>query len=252
MSSPEYREYTPAPQLRPWVECYWSSSGVFAVPRVRAVLPDGCMDIVIAGTPDQAPGALVVGTQRRAFLIRLDGRMESFGIRFRPAGLPAVLPVPAEELVDQSVALADLVRPAASRAFDRLADAPPAQRPALADAALLRLLEGLAPDRFVARAILAVHEHHGSPGTRALADRMGMSPRTLERRFRATVGLGPGTLARILRFRRAADRMAARPEMALGRIAHEAGYADQSHFNRDVRTLTGHTPRQLRRIQWGG
>ncbi len=54
----------------------------------------------------------------------------------------------------------------------------------------------------------------------------------------------PKTVARIARFRTAIDRMTAAPA-SLAQIAAESGYADQSHFNRDVRVLAGCTPGEL-------
>jgi AraC-like DNA-binding protein len=48
---------------------------------------------------------------------------------------------------------------------------------------------------------------------------------------------------RIVRFRRAV--VAARGGAALAAAAAEAGYADQSHFTREVRSLTGRSPLAL-------
>lgn len=246
----EYRETPPAPPLRPWVECYWSVRGFVPEPTVRPVLPDGCMDLLVSDGAGGHASARVVGTQRHAAPITLVGRVSAFGIRFRPAGLPAFLPVHAGDLVDEAPELVDVAGQADLADFGALAEAPLGDRPRLADGLLIARLSRFAPDRFVARALASIRETQGAPGAGTIASRLGMSRRTLERRFRATVGVGPGALARILRFRRASSRMAARPDVQLGRIAYEAGYADQSHFTRDVRDLTGVTPGQLRRLYW--
>lgn len=244
-----YAEVSPAPPLRPWVECYWTSAGRLAEPCWKSVLPDGCMDLIFADVESEAQ---VVGTQRQAMPVRLVGTVTLFGIRFRPGSLPSFFPVDATTLVDRSGPLSELLPGPLLRDFHELLGAPLAERVALADRMLLGRLAGLVPDRFVARAVAALARSRTTPGTETLADRLGMSRRTLERRFQATVGVGPGTLARILRFRRAVDRMAGRPDLALGRIAHESGYADQPHFTREVRSFTGLTPGRLRITQWGG
>ena len=84
------------------------------------------------------------------------------------------------------------------------------------------------------------------PDTRiaALAETVGWSRSRLVDRFRREIGVPPKTVARIARFRSAVDAMGA-GETSLARVAAESGYADQSHFNRDVRALTGWTPAEL-------
>ena len=64
-----------------------------------------------------------------------------------------------------------------------------------------------------------------------------MSERALRRRVRTAVGYGPKRLGRVLRLGRALA--AARAGDDLGRVAFDAGYADQAHFSGDCRELAG-------------
>jgi AraC-like DNA-binding protein len=58
------------------------------------------------------------------------------------------------------------------------------------------------------------------------------------------VGLPPKTMARILRFDRAVQRLRAdHPDFA--QIAIDCGYYDQAHFNREFREFSGMTPSQF-------
>jgi transcriptional regulator GlxA family with amidase domain len=87
----------------------------------------------------------------------------------------------------------------------------------------------------------------GAPsGAGAVAAHLGMGRRTLERRFRDAVGVGPGTLRRILRFRGAVEALTGSRD-PLSWIARAHGYADQPHLTREVRELSGRTPAELRR-----
>lgn len=54
------------------------------------------------------------------------------------------------------------------------------------------------------------------------------------------VGYGPKRLARVLRLRGALA--AAHAGTELGRVAADAGYADQAHFTHDCRALAGVSP----------
>ena len=80
-------------------------------------------------------------------------------------------------------------------------------------------------------------------GVRSLARELALSERQLRRRFEAAVGYGPKRLARVLRLTRALAAAYAGEE--LGRVAADAGYADQAHFTNDCRSLAGVAPSAL-------
>jgi AraC-like DNA-binding protein len=83
----------------------------------------------------------------------------------------------------------------------------------------------------------------GGQRVASIASAIGLSERQLERLFVDATGLTLRTYARIVRFRRAV--MAAGSGLRLADAAVDCGYADQSHFSREVRDLTGYTPRML-------
>jgi AraC family transcriptional regulator len=78
-----------------------------------------------------------------------------------------------------------------------------------------------------------------------LARRIGIHPVHLARRFRARFGMSPTEYRTRMRARRAA-RALLDSESALADIALEAGFSDQPHMSRGVRSFTGMTPRALR------
>jgi AraC-like DNA-binding protein len=106
-------------------------------------------------------------------------------------------------------------------------------------------IEGGGPDSLV----LAATRRLGFPGSRVdeLAESLGISDRQLRRRFHQSVGYGPKTLDRVLRFRRlvAKSGAVAAGESGLARVAADLGYADQAHMTRDCLRLSGLTPLHL-------
>ena len=83
----------------------------------------------------------------------------------------------------------------------------------------------------------------GGLGTVAdLADGVGLSVRQLERQFQAQVGMSPKSLARLTRFEAAQRRIVEAHELSFTRLAHELGYADQAHFNREFRAFAEQSP----------
>lgn len=71
-----------------------------------------------------------------------------------------------------------------------------------------------------------------------------LGKRQFERVFRGTVGMNPKEYIRIVRFQKALLLMQRGEENYSG-IAAECNFSDQSHFIREFRQLSGHTPKSL-------
>ncbi len=198
------------------------------------VLPDGCLDLIVAGDR-----LLVAGPDTVAQVIETTAADAFTGLRMAPAVGPAVLGVAAADLVNQRVPLEELWPSAEAR---RLADRVAASEDP-ADALVATAAERLAaraPDPLMRAA--ACRALAGEP-VAAIAAGIGLSPRHLHRRCQVSFGYGLKTLARIGRLDRALGL--ARTGLPLAQVAADAGYADQPHFTREVRALTGIPPARL-------
>ncbi|WP_258535003.1 helix-turn-helix transcriptional regulator [Streptomyces sp. PT12] len=194
------------------------------------VLPDGCMDLLwFDGTLQ------VAGPDTRAYDVeRVPGTL-TVGVRFAPGTGPRVFGVPACELTDRRVPLADLW-PASARVAEldeRVAAA--ADPGAALEAVAAARLAGGEPDAVWRRGAVAALAR--GTGVRETAERLGLSERQLRRRSLAAFGYGPKTLARVLRMQRALAL--ARGGTPLAEVAAVAGYADQAHLAREVKGLAG-------------
>jgi AraC-like DNA-binding protein len=98
-------------------------------------------------------------------------------------------------------------------------------------------------DSLAMRAIAAIEQSAGTIRIAALARALGSSQDALEKRFRRVVGASPKRYASIVRFRRAID--VANQGRSLTEVSLAAGYADQSHFIREFRHVTGEAPRRF-------
>lgn len=206
-------------------------------PPVR-ILPDGCIDLIWC---DQG-GLLVAGPDTRAQLATGAVGARYVGLRLPPGTGPAVLGLPAYELRDQRIPLAALWPAALARELGERAAHAAQPDELLQSVASARLWAHGGPDP-VARAVharLAVGRDVAST-----AAEVGLSPRQLHRRSQTLFGYGPKTLARILRMRRALAL--ARSGIPAADVAVRAGYADQPHLSREIRTLTGVPLRELSR-----
>jgi AraC-like DNA-binding protein len=183
---------------------------VGAAPRIVGPLTAPSVDVL-------APGATVVG------------------LRFHPGAAPAVLGMPASELVDLAVEW----------------EGPLGEQIALADDPIAALQEGVAmrssPDALVLEAVRRMR--WDVDDVALVRSSLFISERQLRRRCVGATGLPPKLLHRLLRFQSflalaqaaiAAGRAPDEDGVAL--LAAHAGYADQPHLNRECLRITGNTP----------
>jgi AraC-like DNA-binding protein len=204
------------------------------------VLPDGCVDLIW-----RAGELLIAGPDRGANPTPVRPGETILGVRLRPGVAGTVLGMPASEVLDGRFPLGEVLGEGAEvlgesderTVFEHLEELVSSR------------LRDAHPDPLV----LAASRRLGFPGSRVewLADALGISERQLRRRFHDSVGYGPKTLDRVLRFRRFLARApgVAAGELDLARLAADLGYADQSHLTRDCERLSGMTPARLAR-EW--
>lgn len=174
----------------------------------------------------------VAGPDTEAFLTQATGK--AVGVRFRPGIAPAFLGHPAHALTDAHVRLEDLwAKDKAERLVEDMHAGQPGE-------VLLHAVQDAQPDPF-ATAVADMARQSGD--VRSMAAELGLSERHLLRRCLAVFGYGPKVLHRVLRFDQAMDLVYA--GTAFAEAAYRAGYADQAHLSREVRTLSGTTLTRL-------
>ncbi|MCB9535301.1 MAG: AraC family transcriptional regulator [Myxococcales bacterium] len=236
MSAVRYRLHLVPGDLTDRVAAVWTLDTDAATPWTEHAWPTLHTDVVLVGGPsyvracvsEALPVAahwLDVGTLHpREYRHGPSNRLT--GVRLRP-GVGGVLGA-----AGGAGPLADRVR-LADEAIWWHPD--PARRAAAAIAWLRRA--DLRPPSAALWAALASHDRVDD-AARAL----GVTPRTLHRRTLDVAGVGPKQVLRLRRFRRAAqllDRLHAHEGFS---PIYDLGYADQAHFVRECRALTGHPP----------
>jgi AraC-like DNA-binding protein len=246
MAATGYRERKPSPNLAADVVCTWTGHiGDTGEPYTDRVLPDGCVDVIWDGTR-----LLVAGPDTGPVPLTPAPGTTFVGIRMRPGRAAGVVGRPVSDIRDQRPDLADLWgRPRSDRLGHAAAGAAGtgAVEALLERAVRQRLAAAPPPDHTVAAmvATLRARPRTGPGLVAALAADLGVSERSLHRRCSAAVGYGPKTLDRVLRFRRALALWASDADAGLGALAVAAGYADQAHFTRECRRMSGRTPSEL-------
>jgi len=241
----------PSPRLAPFVRQFTFVEADEQATRV--LIPDGTAIagfrfgghacVVEDGGVVRMPDASFAGVRDRARRMRTSAGGGVVLASFRPGAAAAFFRAPQHELYGETVPLDVLAaRAAVEETAERVREATDhAARVAAFEAFLLARLDAGRVDALVAEAARRVASDPAGVRAAPLASALGLSQDRLEKRFRRAVGTTPKRLASILRLRRAVE--AYRAGETLTRTAADAGYFDQSHFNRAFRAATGLTPR---------
>lgn len=254
----EYRQVPPPAHLRRYIKCFWflrSEGPGWHCPQ--RIVPDGCAELVAhlaeplvrsgASRSRSRPSARLIGQYTRPIDVVAHGRLDTVGVRFWGPTLHGWLGVNAEELANRGVELSSAAPSVDRRLSSRLAEAA-----SLADRydVLAEVFSDLLPSHDdprspVERAVFAWHGSKGTASVGDVSDRVGISVRQLERRFRVEVGLSPKRFSRLVRFQHALQALCDAEAGTWGRVAFRCGYADQAHLIRDFREFAGAAPSAL-------
>jgi AraC-like DNA-binding protein len=242
-----YAEHAPPASLREYVECFWTRGAAAPNASGEHIIPDGCIDLVLgyAGAfgSDRPNASFAVGTMTRPLVLRANnGRAPAFvGVRFWPGRALPFLGVPAAELTDLRVHIADLWPD--RTALERLDGHEPATVRRAFEELLIQRLERARPlDKTVDAAVRAILRAGGNLSIAALAPALGVTRQHLARAFALHVGVPPKMFARVARVRRALTRARVSASVDWVALALDAGYYDQSHLAGEIKEITGRTP----------
>ena len=200
-------------------------------PGDQRILPDGVMDLMWFNDR-----LVIAGADTTAMVSSSESGGVTWGLRLAPGTAHAVLDVPARELADQRVDLSDL-----AKVPTPILDSAPTDPPAALERVFMMLWEQASPERSLLRLAGSLDRAARTGlGVRDIAIQHGLSDRTLRRVSDTLFGYGPKTLASIYRLQHALSL--ARSGTSLGEAAVLAGYADQSHLNREAQRLARTTP----------
>jgi AraC-like DNA-binding protein len=203
------------------------------------ILPDGCLDLLWDGRR-----LAVAGPDTAARWHASPPGTHYAALRFSGGTGPALLRVPADELLDGMAYLDELWPAAESRTLTEQVAADPVA--ALTDWAVRRTA-ALGPVDPLGPRVLSMAAD-GTP-VAEMAGRLGLGARQLHRRCLPLFGYGPRHLSRVMRLNRALESALAGTPLAA--VAARCGYADQAHLSREVRALVGTTPGGLLRESAG-
>jgi AraC-like DNA-binding protein len=242
--------YTPSDILKPFIRNYLVIESNYGL--INRVLPDtslvmafrykGDVNYTSGGIVTDLSASSISGLRRSARLINYSAGAATILVLFKEAAATSFLKVPLHELFEDNVPLYNFIsRQKLTEIEERLSAAKN-------NFARINLIEQLLcsricdnrEDKLVLAAIQKINKAKGFYKMKELAGTLNISQDAFEKRFRKVTGASPKHFSSIIRLRSIIS--AGKQQQSLTELAYDAGYFDQSHFNKNFRLFTGQTP----------
>jgi len=218
-----HQEFEPPEELRDAIKCFWyNSRDVGELQSSFKVLPDGYAEIIFYfgsalgvsynGVSQLLPSPFMIGLLNQPVIFHAKNRLEIIGIRCFPWTVFDLLGLPSGK---------DGVR--------------------IFEHPIARLQSTL-------KAGIAMREAKGAMPVSQIAAAAHATVRTLERKFKESSGYTVKDVSGLMRFEQARNHLGLYPASNLAGLAHELGYSDQAHLNREFKRYSGTTPAAFARI----
>jgi AraC-like DNA-binding protein len=174
------------------------------------------------------------------------GQLKGIQVSLTPTGARRLIGMPLSVLRGRVVSLEDLFPSTRATLIDALESAPDWRtRFKIVEAFIAGEVSKSRVDTGVVDwAVANIVAHNGVLATGELAKELGYSNKHLISLFHEQVGVPPKLMARLVRLHRVMWRIASEEDLCWADLAASHGFCDQAHLGREIRRLSGLTPRQ--------
>jgi AraC-like DNA-binding protein len=256
----KYLEMPPPSYLKNHVRYFWTleSSGMEPSPLIFGPVADGCPGLIFQQLPNSTllqhdkhlPDLLLYGQTTKYTELHFGSTYCSIGVCCFPNALKSIFGLNADELTNTCL---DLNLLSASKDFylsEKLSNTGSiAGKIDIISAFLFHQIsknEG-EKDDITQFALSQIIQSHGSISLKELQEKLQLTERSFERRFKQGVGISPKLFSRICRFQKSLAQLRSNDYSKLSDIAFENDYADQSHYIRVFKEFAGISPYQYQK-----
>jgi AraC-like DNA-binding protein len=252
-----YQKFKPAPELQPFVECYYIWEGeapeclkVQSPPNGFSSMVFNYADPYIASqnnnAPMHVPKAFISGQFTSNYTLELLGKIGMAGVVLKPCSIHNIFGFRMSELVNARVPLSF---------FPGLPEAIlwTAVKNQSTDEGRIKILEGLMISfvplartnvSIIDEAVEYIDSCKGCVSVDNVAQKLSVSRRYLEKKFLDKVGVSPKFYARIKRFGALSNRIAHEKKIDWQEIVAEYDFHDQSHLVKEFMEFNQMNPSQ--------
>ncbi len=246
-----HEEFEAPIELQDSIKCFWYNRVDFGGEESAfEVQPDGYAEIIfyfgstcsisINGNWQPLPSPFIMGLLNKPASIKTKNRFEIIAIRCFPWAVFDLLGLPSgkdgvhifEHPISQlQSTLNKLIK------ADKVNEAVDVVRQYFMNARSLVI-----GDNTLSKAGTAMTTAKGTMPVNLVAEAAHTTVRTLERKFKQSSGYTVKDVSGLMRFEQVRNHLWHYPESNLAALAHDLGYTDQSHLNREFKRYSGATP----------
>ena len=253
----QFRKILPSAPLSNYISCFWLIEDCYN--NVLDIsFPDGCIELVFSvglevdrtelnGSKRPGHWAEIIGQLTRPYQIRVNGTGKVFGVRFYPHTFGHFFPEVISELNDHSVQASYLLGNGIDTVVEnclhenRITDAINIIQQNLIKKLKNNKTADGTSNKIIGHAVTCILKNTPTADLHTIAQECGISIRTLQRKFRESVGVSPKHFARIMRFQQSLFYLQKGSE-SITTISYNLGFFDQAHFIHEFKTFSGLTP----------
>ncbi|WP_158798833.1 AraC family transcriptional regulator [Pedobacter sp. L105] len=229
----EYKIIKPVPLLYDYVESFWMLASHTGQDKDIIILPDGRIDLIFAWSAREQLHVMLMNLDREASRAILESGTTMFAVSFKLPALEYILDM-TDETLRQPISLPNDFWGVTTVDLEDLQSF--ADR---VSTAMLAILGTQKIDQRKRKLFELLYKTKGSMTIAALSESSCWSARQINRYFNARIGLSLKEYCGILRFR------ASFTQLKEGRLFPEGDFADQAHFIKAIKKLSGVTPKEL-------
>ena len=222
-----YREYPPTAECSSFLDSIWLSANTT---EANTILPDNCSDIVI---PLNSSEPIKFFGHVTSYVVHYPEPNEVLlGLRFKPGYSIAFVQEEMSQLTDKVIELSAIRK----HSFDKI-KAEYMKHEIIPFKTLSKILlpffDGFKQDADISNSIALIKNTSGNIKIESLSDAVGISRRTLEKKFNRNLGKTPKRFAQIERFNTIIKNQDSLKTM---------NYYDLSHMTKEFKMLSGKRP----------
>lgn len=251
--------FSPSEDLQACVMSYWTLEFPREdTPRMNTIIPDGTMKLIFHygdrywhhpehGDSFLQPRCFLIGQLTRPYVVEPDGDTGTFVVRFHPNGFLPFAMIPIKEMENTPVALKQLFGKEGQELEQQMLNAHTTdERINIIEAFLLnRLADTKTIDNIVQSTIDTILNLNGHISVTELSQKNDIHRRQLTRKFSSAIGLSPKQLSKTIRLQAVLKALLSQKASKLTDLAYDNEFYDQSHFIKDFREFTGHSPKEF-------
>jgi|GEM_PF-4702350 len=253
--------FEPSPALQPFIKCFWtleSELGELEGTTYR-LIPDGYCELMfhrksawqmaINGQNDKiSHSSFFIGQFSRYLDLTIPEQLSVFCIKFHPWAAAGFLGFPIHEITDHILPIDELPGHKYQQLASLIFNAPTTGA-ALQAAELFfkQKLPAFNNESFVTPAAKIILQSKGQLKIEELMNKVFISQRRFEQRFKEQVGVSAKYFSRITRISNATGKLRDMPNVSLKDIAYDYGFYDPAHFSREFKNFTDFTASEFKK-----